>query len=142
VKDCPSVHTIADLATAGGTHVDLSFIEGRPSLLSSTSRDLEIHQERPNTQEAWVAWRKACSLWCNVRTGALHQSLGPCFQVPPYEEPGRTTGTHGMRDSWSGPVMATHPIDLSLGVEPASTSIDFQTESSLLSLLPAFRPKR
>jgi hypothetical protein len=55
------VHTIADLATAGGTHVDLSFIEGRPSLLSSTSRDLEIHQERPNTQEAWVARRKACS---------------------------------------------------------------------------------
>jgi hypothetical protein len=37
------VHTIADLATAGGTHVDLSFLEGRPSLFSSTSRDLEIH---------------------------------------------------------------------------------------------------
>jgi hypothetical protein len=30
------VHTIANLATAGGTHVDLSFIDGRPSLLSST----------------------------------------------------------------------------------------------------------
>jgi hypothetical protein len=26
--------------------------------------------------------------------------------------------------------MATHSLDLSLGVEPASTSIDFQTESS------------
>jgi hypothetical protein len=71
------VHTIADLETAGGIHVDLSFIEGRPRLLSSTSRDLEIRQERPNTQETWVAWRKDCFLWCNVRTGALHQSLGP-----------------------------------------------------------------
>jgi hypothetical protein len=47
-----------------------------------------------------------------------------------------------MRDSWSGPGMATPPIDLSHGVEQAHTSIDFETESSLLSLLPAFRPKR
>jgi hypothetical protein len=38
----------------GGTHVDLCFIEGRPSLLSSTSKDVEIHQERPNTQEYWT----------------------------------------------------------------------------------------
>jgi hypothetical protein len=34
---------------------------------------------------------------------------------------------------WSGLVTATPPIDLSHGVEQASTSIDFHTESSLLS---------
>jgi hypothetical protein len=59
--------------------------------------------------------------------------------VPPYEDPGRIPG---VGDSWSGPGMATPPIDLSHGVKQASTSIDFQTESSLLSLPPAFRPKR
>jgi hypothetical protein len=71
------VHTIADLATAAGTHVDLCFLNGQVSLLSSRSTDLEIHQERPDTLEAWNEWRKACSLWCNIDTGALHQPLGP-----------------------------------------------------------------
>jgi hypothetical protein len=75
------VHTVADLATAEGTHIDLCFIHGNSSLLSSRTLDLEIHQERPCTPEAWKAWRKACALWYNVKTGALHDSLGP-WKVP------------------------------------------------------------
>ena len=71
------VHTVADLATAAGTHVDHCFLNGQVSLLSSRSNDLEIHQERPCTPEAWKEWRKACSLWCTIDTGALHQPLGP-----------------------------------------------------------------
>jgi hypothetical protein len=64
------VHTIADR----GTYVDL--VSSKVDRVISLARDLEIHQERPNNQEAWVAWRKASCLWCNVRLGALHQSLG------------------------------------------------------------------
>jgi hypothetical protein len=63
------VHTVADLATAAGTHVDHCFLNGQVSLLSSTYNDLEIHQERPCTPEAWNEWRKACSLWCSIDTG-------------------------------------------------------------------------
>jgi hypothetical protein len=70
------VHTIADLATAGGTHIDQCFIHGKPSLLSSTSTDLEIHQDRPATIEAWKVWKSACKLWCNLVTGELHRPLG------------------------------------------------------------------
>ena len=71
------VHTIADLTTAEGTLVDPGFLYDQVSLLSSRSTDLEIIQERPSTPEAWTAWRKACSLWCNIDTGALYQPLGP-----------------------------------------------------------------
>ena len=70
------VHTVADIATAGGTHVDPCFIHGNPSLLSSRSTDLEVHQERPITLEAWRLWKAACKLWCNIQTGALHRPLG------------------------------------------------------------------
>jgi hypothetical protein len=45
------------------------------------SVDLEIHQERPCIPEAWNAWKKTCVLWCNVDTGALHESLEP-WNVP------------------------------------------------------------
>jgi hypothetical protein len=75
------VHAVADLAAVEGTHIDLCFIHGNPSLLSSRSLDLEIYQERPYTLDAWNACRKECAVWCNVKTGALHESLGP-WKVP------------------------------------------------------------
>jgi hypothetical protein len=71
------VHTIADLSTVERTQVDLSLIQGHPSLLSSTSTEHEIHQDRPETVEAWRVWRKACSLWWDTKPSTLQQPLGP-----------------------------------------------------------------
>ena len=56
--------------------MDPGFINGNPSLLSSRSTDLEVHQERPITSEAWRVWKAACNLWCNIQTGTLHRPLG------------------------------------------------------------------
>jgi hypothetical protein len=63
------VHTVSDLATALGTHIDVSLFSGQPSLLSSTSTEHEIRQERPNTAAAWAFWRKSCSMWCDIKSG-------------------------------------------------------------------------
>jgi ribonuclease HI len=77
------VHTIADMTTAGGTHVDPGFINGSVSLLSSQSTELEPIQERPTTAAAWRSWKKACSLWCNVKTGKLFRPLGKWLHSSP-----------------------------------------------------------
>ncbi|KAG7347315.1 hypothetical protein IV203_016020 [Nitzschia inconspicua] len=57
------VHTIADLGTAGGTHVDRAFIHGETTVTSSTSaKELEITQHRPDSALPWNQWKRACDL--------------------------------------------------------------------------------
>ncbi|KAG7361856.1 reverse transcriptase RNA-dependent DNA polymerase [Nitzschia inconspicua] len=70
------VHTIADLGTAGGTHMDRAFIHGDTTVTSSTSAELEITQHRPDSAHTWNQWKRACQLWCDTHTGALHSPLG------------------------------------------------------------------
>jgi hypothetical protein len=70
------VHSIADLTLAGGKHIDPSFLELDPSLLSSASTLVEPLQDRPQTASTLRIWIGANRLWCNTVTGGLHQSLG------------------------------------------------------------------
>jgi hypothetical protein len=62
-----------DLATAPGTHIDISLLSDHPSLPSSQSREHKIRQDRPKL----AVWRKACSLGCDTKSGKLHQPLRP-----------------------------------------------------------------
>jgi hypothetical protein len=70
------VHTTADIATAGGTHMDRAFIHGETTLTSSSSSELEIIQHKPTSPDAWRLWKRACTLWCNTHTGSLRRPLG------------------------------------------------------------------
>ncbi|KAG7338297.1 hypothetical protein IV203_024018 [Nitzschia inconspicua] len=70
------VHTIANLRTAGGTHMDRAFIHGETTVTSSTSAELEIIQHRPDGAHPWDQWKRACTLWCDTQTAALHSTLG------------------------------------------------------------------
>jgi hypothetical protein len=70
------VHSIADLTLAGGKHIDASFLELDPLLLSSASTLIEPLQDRPQTASALRLWQRANRLWCNTVTGGLHQPLG------------------------------------------------------------------
>ena len=68
--------TISDLTEANGNSFDLSKWKGTPSLMSSRTQGLSIHQERPSERE-WTLWRKMCkSLWSDT-TGTLRETLGP-----------------------------------------------------------------
>jgi hypothetical protein len=75
----------------------------------------ESHQELPSTQEAWLAWRKASSLWCDVRTAPFISDVLGYFQVPHSVDPDRFIGTAVLGDSWSGPMTVTPPTDFSQG---------------------------
>ena len=77
------VHTVSDLSNARGTHMDPSFFQGQPSLLSSQSRRLETIQERPQSSTVWQAWRDACMLWCSTVSYKLHTPLGPWLTTSP-----------------------------------------------------------
>jgi hypothetical protein len=71
------VHTLSDLALAGGTQIDPSFLTLSPSLLSSRSTLLEPLQDKPLTAPALSLWvTRANRLWCNTVSGCLHQPLG------------------------------------------------------------------
>jgi hypothetical protein len=59
--------TIADLSTACGTRLDPFLLQGRTSLLSSTTSWITINQARPN-KAAWRKWRRD--------DGALYRPLG------------------------------------------------------------------
>ncbi|KAI2497605.1 hypothetical protein MHU86_16911 [Fragilaria crotonensis] len=69
------VVTISDLVTVDGTYLDLSKVEGAPSLQSSRTRWIQIHQDKPSTP-TWKLWKKANRLWSNS-SGKLLQPLGP-----------------------------------------------------------------
>ncbi len=67
--------TISDLAKTDGVTLDRSKLCGHPSLMSSTTTFLHIHQGRPSEAE-WQLWRKVNRLW-STEDGRFHQPLGP-----------------------------------------------------------------
>ena len=67
--------TISDLTDVAGRSLDKSKLHGEPSLMSSTTTLLHVHQERPSETE-WTLWRKANLQWSDP-SGNLHQPLGP-----------------------------------------------------------------
>ena len=66
--------TIADLAHPDGETLDLAMLEGKPSLQSSISNLVLVHQERP-VESAWELWRKCNLLW-SEESGKLYTPLG------------------------------------------------------------------
>lgn len=72
--------TVSDLTTAEGICLDPGKLHGEPSLMSSSTRYVLVHQERPSATE-WRLWKKANRLWSNPE-GELRQPLGkwlhPC----------------------------------------------------------------
>ena len=56
------------------TSLDPGKLLGEPSLMSSTTRYVLVHQERPSAME-WQLWNKANRLWSNPE-GVLMQPLG------------------------------------------------------------------
>ncbi len=67
--------TISDITDVAGRSLDKSKLHGKPSLMSSTTTLLHVHQEWPSDTE-WTLWRKANLQWSDS-LGNLHQPLGP-----------------------------------------------------------------
>ena len=65
--------TVSDLTKTTGDVLDNSKLTGHPSLQSSKSNWIAIHQERPSEKE-WSLWRKANRLWSRD-DGRLHVPL-------------------------------------------------------------------
>ena len=73
--------TLSDLTNTTGDYLDPSKLRGAPSLLSSTSKWMAAHQEKPS-DSGWKLWEQANRLW-SQREGKLHQPLGRWLQVLP-----------------------------------------------------------
>jgi hypothetical protein len=56
------VVTLSDITKPNGEELDQSTLLGKPSLMSSRTKLLTIHQERPSERE-WALWRRANRLW-------------------------------------------------------------------------------
>jgi hypothetical protein len=67
--------TLSDLSHITGVRLDLSKLEGRPSLLSSITHGSTIYQESPSAAE-WALWKRANRLWSDDQ-GKLFEPLGP-----------------------------------------------------------------
>lgn len=66
--------TLSDLTTANGIYLDNAKLHGHISRMSSTTRWLQIHQDRP-AEAQWILWRKANLLWSSKK-GRLKHPLG------------------------------------------------------------------
>jgi hypothetical protein len=66
--------TLADITMSNNSHLDNSKLCGNPSLYSSTTQYVPVHQERPSETE-WKLWKKANKLWSDAN-GRLYQPLG------------------------------------------------------------------
>ena len=66
--------TLSDLTTPPGISLDNAKLNGQVSRLSSTTRWMKIHQERP-AEAQWVLWRRANKLW-STKKGRLHRPMG------------------------------------------------------------------
>ena len=78
-----NITLLSDCVTPCGTKFDTNKADGQPTLLSSRSHHLEIHQERPSAKE-WKLWRRAWLLWCDLQ-GNLRTPLGK-WLVPPSQQ--------------------------------------------------------
>lgn len=66
--------TLTDLTKSNGRCLDPNKLNGTFSLLSSRTRGISIHQERPSDVE-WGLWKRANKLWSHP-SGKLKQPLG------------------------------------------------------------------
>jgi exonuclease III len=73
------VLTVSDIAMLHGQCLDRSKLHGDPSLLSSHTKLVRFHQERP-PESAWKLWRRACGLRAHP-SGDLYYPLGS-WHVP------------------------------------------------------------
>jgi hypothetical protein len=67
--------TLSDLSHITWVRLDLSKLEGRPSLVSSITHGSTIYQESPSAAE-WALWKRANRLWSDDQ-GKLFEPLGP-----------------------------------------------------------------
>ena len=82
--------TLLDLTTPSGIYLDNAKLNGHISRLSSQTRWLTIHQDRPSDAQ-WTLWRRANKLWSTPK-GRLHCPLGRwlrsnderCMSYPAY----------------------------------------------------------
>jgi exonuclease III len=56
--------TLSDITKPNGEDLDPSMLAGSPSMMSSITKLVTIHQERPSEKE-WKLWRRANLLWSN-----------------------------------------------------------------------------
>ena len=70
--------TLSDLTTTTGRYIDQTKVMGRPSLWSTTTKWLKIHQESPSESE-WRVWKRANRLWSTTE-GKMLKPLGPWIQ--------------------------------------------------------------
>ena len=63
--------TLSDITTNTGLHLDLSKRNGFPSLYSSVTNNVRVHQDRPSQAE-WKLWQKANLLWSEADGTLLH----------------------------------------------------------------------
>ena len=74
--------TLADITEVNGKSLDLSKWKGNPSVVSSTTHGIVIHQERPSERE-WALWRKMCRALWSKKDGTLREALGPWIRANP-----------------------------------------------------------
>eukprot|EP00957_Ditylum_brightwellii_P144113 10980485-Ditylum_brightwellii.AAC.1 len=65
--------TLADIVLADGKSLDPYMYKGQKSLLISSSKHMNIHQETPS-DIGWQVWQKAMTLW--TKTMCLPSPLG------------------------------------------------------------------
>ena len=57
-----------------GMYLDSRKLHRAPSLMSSQSRWMAVHQHRPPSEKQWILWRNANTLW-STEDGMLRQPL-------------------------------------------------------------------
>ena len=72
--------TLSDITHITGLRLDLSKLEGKPSLYSSITQGNHIYQERPSEND-WKLWKKANLIWSDTN-GNLFEALGPWILNP------------------------------------------------------------
>ncbi len=70
--------TLSDLTVTDGKYLDNRKLQGNPSIMSSQSHWMPVHQDRPSEAE-WRLWRKANKIWSRA-DGTLQQPLGNWIQ--------------------------------------------------------------
>ena len=73
--------TISDLTSTRGDRLDPGKLVGQPSLDSTTSKWLDVLQDKPSATE-WELWTRANRLWSDEE-GKLYQPLGRWIQHLP-----------------------------------------------------------
>jgi hypothetical protein len=71
--------TVSDITTNAGLQLDLSKRKGHPSLVSSVTQYIRVHQDRPTDKE-WRLWKKTNLLWSDVH-GNLTTPFGSWMQT-------------------------------------------------------------